>query len=122
MLQLTAIYEESEGSSSTSKYIGDGTSTCNSSVGTASPVMLDHNHINNSNNKYNLHHPSSSSSYHHHNDFGDEDSDEIVVVTGQEISKGRGFMFLILMVILVGNWVCGSEDVLSENPFSSIDL
>ncbi|XP_072025250.1 partitioning defective 3 homolog [Amphiura filiformis] len=77
--KLTAIYEEQDGPNTTSKYIGDGTSTCNSSVGTGSPIMLETNHINNSNNKYHMNH----SPYQH--DDG-EDSDEVVVVTGQEIS------------------------------------
>ncbi|XP_071494420.1 partitioning defective 3 homolog [Diadema antillarum] len=85
--KLTAHFEEQDPSRAhvvSNHFHGDGTSTCASSVGTASPINFsDMNHINNSNNK--THHM-----HHHHlghtnnNGVLDEDNEMDVVVTGEE--------------------------------------
>ena len=82
--QLIAIFDEQDRPHPSGHLILDGTSTCTSSVGTASPLLnfnsLDTNgQMNNSNNKM-------MSS--HYGDF-DEPSEVDVVVTGDEISTGQ---------------------------------
>ena len=82
--QLIAIFDEQDRPRPSGHLILDGTSTCTSSVGTASPLLnfnsLDTNgQMNNSNNKM-------MSS--HYGDF-DEPSEVDVVVTGDEISTGQ---------------------------------
>ncbi|XP_041478212.1 partitioning defective 3 homolog isoform X2 [Lytechinus variegatus] len=86
--KLTAHFEEQDPNRAqvvSNHLLGDGTSTCASSVGTASPINFsDMNHINNSNNKiHHMHHS------HHHNNLHmngtlEEDNEMDVVVTGEE--------------------------------------
>ncbi|XP_030830315.1 partitioning defective 3 homolog isoform X2 [Strongylocentrotus purpuratus] len=84
--KLTAHFEEQDPNRAhvvSNHLLGDGTSTCASSVGTASPINFsDMNHVNNSNNKtHHMHHSHHSP---HMNGTLEEDNEMDVVVTGEE--------------------------------------